>query len=94
MGEVFEMAASLLRGSAARAYVIVLLAVLLFAAAPTVPAQADPQEPDAVVAEIDRFLSAELNEAAIPGAAVAVVQLVDAGLLRLDDPGQARRRPS
>ena len=129
MGEVFEMAASLLRGSAARAYVIVLLAVLLFAAAPTVPAQADPQEPDAVVAEIDRFLSAELNEAAIPGAAVAVtrgdqvlmvhgyghdstgaavtgdslfriaslsksftalavMQLVDAGLLHLDDPVQ------
>ena len=129
MGEVFEMAASLLRGSAARAYAIVLLAVLLFAAAPTVPAQADPQEPDAVVAEIDRFLSAELNEAAIPGAAVAVtrgdqvlmvhgyghdstgaavtgdslfriaslsksftalavVQLVDAGLLHLDDPVQ------
>jgi CubicO group peptidase (beta-lactamase class C family) len=129
MGEVFGMTASLFSGSAARAYVIVLLAVLLFVAAPTVPAQADPQQPDTVAAEVDRFLSAELKESAIPGAAVAVtrgdqvlmlrgyghdstgaavtgdslfriaslsksftalavMQLVDAGLLRLDDPVQ------
>jgi CubicO group peptidase (beta-lactamase class C family) len=123
------MPASLFSRSAARAYVLVLLAALLLAAAPTLPAQADPQQPDTVVAEIDRFLSAELKEAAIPGAAVAVtrgdqvlmvrgyghdstgaavtgdslfriaslsksitamavVQLVDAGLLHLDDPVQ------
>ena len=68
------MTASLFSGSAARAYVVVLLAVLLFGAAPTVPARADPQRPDTVVAEIDRFLSAELKEAAIPGAAVAVTR--------------------
>ena len=133
MKEVFELAASLFSGPAARAYVIVLLAVLLFAAAPIVPAQADSQQPGAVVAEIDRFLSAELKEAAIPGAAVAVtrgdqvlmvrgyghgstgaavtgdslfriaslsksftalavMQLVDAGLLQLDDPVQDHLR--
>jgi CubicO group peptidase (beta-lactamase class C family) len=125
------MAASMSGGSAARASVIVLLAVLLIAAAPMLPAGATPQQPDAVVAEIDRFLGAELKEAAVPGAAVAVtrgdqvlmvrgfgqdstgaavtgdslfriaslsksftalavMQLVDAGLLHLDDPVQDR----
>jgi CubicO group peptidase (beta-lactamase class C family) len=126
---MFEMAVPLFRGSVARASVTVLLAVLLLAAAPMLPAGADPRRPDTVVEQIDRFLSAELKESAIPGAAVAVtrgdrvlmvrgyghdstgqavtgdslfriaslsksftalavMQLVDAGLLHLDDPVQ------
>ncbi len=68
------MAASRFRGSVAGAYVIVLLAVLLVAAAPMLPAQATPHRPDAVVAEIDRFMSTQLAESAIPGAAVAVTR--------------------
>ena len=123
----FQMAASRFGGSAARAYVIVLLAALLVTAAPMLPAQATPHRPDAVVAEIDWFMSTQLAESAIPGAAVAVIrgdrvlmvrgyghdstgeavtgdslfriaslsksitalavmQLVEAGLLHLDDP--------
>ena len=116
-------------GSAARAWVTVLLAVLLLATAPTLPAGATPHPPGTVVAAIDRFLSAEMKDSALPGAAVAVtrgdrvlmvrgyghdstgeavtgdslfriaslsksftalalMQLVDAGRLHLDDPVQ------
>jgi CubicO group peptidase (beta-lactamase class C family) len=114
-------------GSAVRASVAVLAAVPLLAAAPMLPAEAASERPDRVAAHIDRFLSAQLRDSAIPGAAVAVthgdqvlmvrgyghdstgkavtgdslfriaslsksftalavMQLVDAGLLHLDDP--------
>ncbi len=63
-------------GPAVRASVGVLLAVLLgmplLAAAPALPAEAASHRPEPVAAEIDRFLSAQLNDSAIPGAAVAV----------------------
>jgi CubicO group peptidase (beta-lactamase class C family) len=113
--------------SAVRALVTVLAAVPVLAAAPMPPAEAAPHRPDRVAARIDRFLSAQLKDSAIPGAAVAVtrgdqvlmvrgyghdstgaavtgsslfriaslsksftalavMQLVDAGLLHLDDP--------
>ncbi|HEX8487054.1 MAG TPA: serine hydrolase domain-containing protein [Propionibacteriaceae bacterium] len=114
---------------AARGWVTVLLTVVLLAVAPTPPADANPRQPDSVVAEVDRFLAAQLKGSAIPGAAVAVIrgdrvlmargyghdstgaamtgdslfriaslsksftalavqQLVEAGLLHLDDPVQ------
>ena len=116
-------------GSAARASVSVLLAVLLLDAALTLPAGATPHRPGTVVTEIDRFLNVQMKDSAIPGAAVAVtrgdrvlmvrgyghdstgkamtgnslfriaslsksftalalMQLVDAGRLHLDDPVQ------
>ena len=119
---------SLSLGSAARASVTVLFAVVLLSAAPPPPAGATPHRSE-VVAEIDRFLSAEMKDSGIPGAAVAVtrgdrvlmvrgyghdstgeavtgdslfriaslsksftalalMQLVDAGRLHLDDPVQ------
>jgi len=68
------MAASLVGGSVSRASVIVLLEVLLLAATPVLPAGANPHRPHTGVADIDRFLSAELEESAIPGAAVAVTR--------------------
>jgi CubicO group peptidase (beta-lactamase class C family) len=55
-----------------RALVAALLAVPLLVAAPTLPAEASPARPEPVSARIDRFLSAQLKDSAIPGAAVAV----------------------
>jgi CubicO group peptidase (beta-lactamase class C family) len=110
-----------------RALAAALFAVPLLAAASTLPVQAATHRPEPVAARIDRFLTAQLKDSAIPGAAVAVtrgdqvlmvrgyghdsagtavtgdslfriaslsksftalavMQLVDAGLLRLDDP--------
>ena len=61
-------------GSAGRASVTVLLAVLLLAAAPMHPAGATPDPQGTVAEEIDRFLSTEMKDSAIPGAAVAVTR--------------------
>ena len=66
--------AGLFSGSTTRAAVTVLLAVLLLAAAPTLPAGANPHRPGTVAEEIDRFLSAQMQDSAIPGAAVAVTR--------------------
>ena len=61
-------------GSAGRASVTVLLAVLLLAAAPMHPAGATRDPQGTVAEEIDRFLSTEMKDSAIPGAAVAVTR--------------------
>ena len=107
--------------------VTVAAAVLLLAAAPALPAASASHPHGRVAAQIDRFLTTQLKQSAIPGAAVAVtrgdrvllvrgygrdsaeapvtedslfriaslsksftalavMQLVDAGRLRLDDP--------
>ena len=62
--------------SAVRALVAVSIAVLLaapvLASAPASSAQAASHRPEPVAARVDRFLSAQLKDSAIPGAAVAV----------------------
>jgi CubicO group peptidase (beta-lactamase class C family) len=113
----------------ARTWVAVLLAVVLLASEPLRLAEASPDRSGLVVTQIDRFLRAQLQDSAVPGAAVAVtrgdrvlmvrgyghdstgaavtgdslfriaslsksftalavMQLVDDGRLRLDDPVQ------
>jgi len=107
----------------------VIAALLLLAATSALPAESAEHQHGTVAAQIDRFLTAQLNQSAVPGAAVAVtrgdrvlmvrgyghdstgapvtgnslfriaslsksftalavMQLVDAGLLHLDDPVQ------
>jgi CubicO group peptidase (beta-lactamase class C family) len=117
------------RNSRRRLALVVTAAVLLLAAAPALPAAASARPHGTVAAQIDRFLTTQQKQSAIPGAAVAVtrgdrvlmvrgyghastdapvtgdslfriaslsksftalavMQLVDAGLLHLDDPVQ------
>jgi CubicO group peptidase (beta-lactamase class C family) len=58
----------------ARTWVAVLLAVVLLASEPLRPAEATPDRSGLVVTQIDRFLRAQLQDSAVPGAAVAVTR--------------------